>query len=270
MIPDNTRQLMEELKTHPVVEVLGVVQASGAGGVKAGPTGDWILKFSFEAWKHSAGEVQNRTLAICKNVSKEELRAAMGQIKPFDVIRIHARVAEQNSSGSPQGLLVSLVGKDNSDTSFNRLALKLQEPVTFEDTRFGTFALNRRLNWYEAKTSWGSTRVSLILYTDDLGEIKETLSSAYLLWDFQKSWSEQIYNCAATKLIGIKNKSWLGEDEAELNAEQFKDKIELDSISVKSDGKFAFWFNDVDLFWGHSIKVSGSLSGGATDANIEG
>jgi hypothetical protein len=167
MITNRAEELMEQLKQNAIVEVLGVVQASGASGGRNGKELNWTLKFAFEAWKYSNGEIQNRKLTICKSVSNEELRLHVRQIRPFDVIRIRARIAEQNSFGSPQGLLVELVGKDISDAGLNQFALKLPEPVTFEDVRFGIFTLDRRLNLYEAKTSWGSINIGLSLPPDD-------------------------------------------------------------------------------------------------------
>jgi len=257
---------MEQLKQNPIVEILGVVQPSGAGGGRYGQEEHWTLRFSLEAWKYSNSEIQNRKLTICKIVSHEELRSSMSQIRPFDVIRIRARVAEQNSFGSPQGLLVELIGKDASDAELNQFALKLQQPVTFEDVKFGLFTLDRRLNWYEAKTAWGSTNIRLSFPTDDREEIKKTLTQAYLLWDSRESWSERIANYAASKLLGLKNEAWLGKDETELSVEQFKSKTKLESISIESNGDFEFWFDDGDLFWGHAIRVCGNLSGGPKDA----
>jgi hypothetical protein len=270
MITNRAEELMEQLKQNAIVEVLGVVQASGASGGRNGKELNWTLKFAFEVWKYSNGEIQNRKLTICKSVSNEELRLHVRQIRPFDVIRIRARIAEQNSFGSPQGLLVELVGKDISDAGLNQFALKLQEPVTFEDVRFGIFTLDRRLNLYEAKTSWGSINIGLSLPPDDREEIKKILTQAYLLWDSRESWSDRIANYATTKLLGLKNKTWLGEDETELSAEQFRSKMKLESISMEPNGDFEFWFDDGDLFWGHAIRVSGNLSDGPTDAEIAG
>jgi hypothetical protein len=91
-----------------------------------------------------------------------------------------------------------------------------------------------------------------------------------LLWDSRESWSDRIANYATTKLLGLKNKTWLGEDETELSAEQFRSKMKLESISMEPNGDFEFWFDDGDLFWGHAIRVSGNLSDGPTDAEIAG
>ena len=48
------------------------------------------------------------------------------------------------------------------------------------------------------------------------------------------------------------------------------ERMELDAIQIYEDGAFEFWFNDGDLFWGHSIHVTGSLKAGPEDAQMEG
>ena len=63
---------------------------------------------------------------------------------------------------------------------------------------------------------------------------------------------------------------YLEEDEEELDAEKFESRLELESIEVRPDGEFCFWFEDGDLFWGHSITVEGTLEGGPEQADIQG
>ena len=55
MITNRAEELMEQLKQNASVEVLGVVQASGASGGRNGKELNWTLKFAFEVWKYSNG-----------------------------------------------------------------------------------------------------------------------------------------------------------------------------------------------------------------------
>ena len=45
--------------------------------------------------------------------------------------------------------------------------------------------------------------------------------------------------------------------------------MKLQSIVFYPDGDFNFWYDDGDLFWGHSIAISGNLEG-LKDADIPG
>ena len=71
-------------------------------------------------------------------------------------------------------------------------------------------------------------------------------------------------------LLELKNDAWLDEDESEVSAEEFIARMELSSVSIHADGGFEFWFDDGDLFWGHSIMVSGNIQDGLDDAGIHG
>lgn len=144
----------------------------------------------------------------------------------------------------------------------------MQKPVTFDDPTFGTFTLDRRVDWFTAEVMWNGNRVSLNLAESD--EVHEALAAAHALWQEQREWNRRIRDYAVQELLPLKNEAWLSEDEAELTADEFKDAMTLESITVYPDGSFDFWHDDGDLFWGHSIQISGSLSEGPTDADIPG
>lgn len=44
----------------------------------------------------------------------------------------------------------------------------------------------------------------------------------------------------------------------------------LEAIQVDGEGGFEFWFDDGDLFYGHSIHVAGNLEKGPDWAQMEG
>lgn len=269
--PDPHDILMAELEREPVTDISGVLNPGGMAGASSGDTDHpWILLFTFATWKPAGGEIQNRELTVRKLVSEKELYASMGRFESYEVIHIRARVAEQNSYGQPQALLDKIIGKDPDASDLEKRALELQELVTFEDAQFGIFTLDRGVDWYKAVVPWGSLQVCLTLSGSKAGEAKACLPTARAIWDSQPVWQERIVNYIVAQLLGLKNDAWLDEDETEFNAEAFKSRLTLNSINVGADGSFEFWFDDGNLFWGHSIRVSGSLSKGPTFAGIEG
>jgi hypothetical protein len=46
--------------------------------------------------------------------------------------------------------------------------------------------------------------------------------------------------------------------------------MKLSSISVYPDGDFDLFFDDGDMFWGHSIIVTGNINGEFSSAEIAG
>jgi len=266
-------QLGRQLEQAAIVDALGVVAPSGVAGTHSRDDPFWTLQFRLAAWKYADGPVHHRELRLRKQVAEPEITAARELLRAYDVVHLRARVVEDSVFGSPQGLLVEIIGKHSSDDELNINAQELQKPVTFHDNQFGLFTLDRRIDWYEAQTTWNPTAVRLNLSMEDYEDSNERLqmlSTARSLWGSRETWTGRITNCAVAELLNLKNESWLGEDEQELSAEDFKGRMTLESITIYGDGRFEFWYNDGDLFLGHSIRVSGSLSNGPTDAGIEG
>ena len=60
--------------------------------------------------------------------------------------------------------------------------------------------------------------------------------------------------CAADELLETKNDSWLDEGEEPVTAEAFMNRLQLVEAEFDIDG-ITFWYEDDDMFWGHSIMV---------------
>ena len=65
-------------------------------------------------------------------------------------------------------------------------------------------------------------------------------------------------------------RDWVRLSKAEIGSTEFLNRMQLTAMTVYPDGSFEFWHDDGDIFWGHSILVSGSLAKGVTDASIAG
>ena len=263
--------LLEELKRSPVVDVFGVVDPIGPGGAGYRDTKlPCVLSLSFAYWKIDRGSVQDRKLTIRKPVTEEDLHAYMEKLRPYDVVHIRARVLEKNSYGSPQAFLEEVVATDFFEGELQRRALELQEPVTFTDKSFGTFTLDRSVDWYEAVVPWGNQNVRLMLSVAESDDINECLVHARSIWTLQRVWDERVSNFGTDEFFDSRDYKWLDAAGKELSRQEFKEKIELDSITVYADGSFEFWYNSDELFRGHSILVSGNISDGPTHAGLEG
>jgi hypothetical protein len=263
-------QLIRQLSERDAIDLIGVIDTNGMAGAWSRGEEDWTLLFCLAAWRYRGEPVQKRKLTVRKKAAKTEIDVTRKLFGAYDVVHMRARVAEDNVFGTSQALLIEIIGKHTSDEELNKFVQELQKPVTFQDNRFGTFTLDRRVNWFEAQTSWGGTNVRLRLSTDGCSNVQELLSLARSLWDSQVSWSERISNYAVAKLLKLKNETWLEEDEEELSAEQFKTRMTLESIDVYPNRNFEFWYDDGDLFFGHSIMVSANLREGPTNAGIHG
>lgn len=87
----------------------------------------------------------------------------------------------------------------------------------------------------------------------DEAETATSLANSVCNWLNKNLNKVKLY--ASAELLPVKNDEWLEEDEDLVTEDIFTETIELSSVMIFSDGSFEVYFNDNDLFWGHSIKV---------------
>ena len=263
------RALAEQLSGRPVEDVVGLVDALGAAGWPQ-EGNQWTLSFRFHSWKIPPGPMKTRPLSIEMTSSRKVYDSLWGRVEPYSVVRVLARVIEKSVMGTPQAELLEFLGPDGSDPDLNQAAADLQKPVVLQDPQFGDLSLDRRVNWYTARTEWNGVVVDLHITPDDSGALDAALGVARALWNQQEEWARRIGDYAVQKLLPLKNESWLDEEEVAFSADQFKARMTLESVTAMPDGSFDFWHNDGDLFLGHSIQISGNLSEGLKHADIPG
>lgn len=267
-------RLLKQLAAAPIVDVLGVLSASGVGGGWSQGDTKWTVSFTFAAWRIGGGELKTKELIVRRLVAEKQVNKVLDrlreQIMTDFVTRIRARVVEKSVFGRHEALLVKVVGRDDSDAEINAEVERLKKPVRFKDKYFGTFTLDRTIDWFKTKATWNGSRIGLSLAASEPPDLERALDVARQLWRSQRSWKNKVLARAVKELLPLKNGLWLGDDEKKLSAKHFQERIRLERITVHPDGSFDFWHSDGDLFFGHDIEVLGSLTKGVTSAGIQG
>jgi hypothetical protein len=274
---DEIAQAEERMKRHreqmaaaPIVDVLGVVSPSGVGAGRSGNQELWTLLMTLNPWRVPGGKLDPMVLSVNRPVTDEELKQFQSMLKPYSVVRLKVHLGKLPGLDLPEALLEEVVGVDISDAELNEKAAELQQPVQFDDSVLGTFTLDRSVDWFTSETTWLGTPVRLSLSATEPAEIESALKTAHALWNEQETWQQRIRDYAVKEMLSMKNDTWLGEDEVEVTADQFKARMTLEAVTIYPDGSFEFWHDDGDLFWGHSIQVAGGIAGGLNDAGIHG
>ena len=91
----------------------------------------------------------------------------------------------------------------------------------------------------------------------DLGEgqAEEARTLAARVQEWAAAGVEAAKAYAAAELLTLKNDAWLGEGEASIDAATFVGSLTLAGVNAFPDGTFEVYFDDGDLFWGHSVQV---------------
>jgi hypothetical protein len=266
----NDQTFEELIEQMPLKDVFGIVSASGSGGWQRGAAEDeWTLIFECDGWRFKDGSVHTDELRVEMPVSKSDLAKYMKVIKPHDIIHLQAKVAEYPKKGM-RAKAIRIVATSIDDADLAKRSKELQKPVCIKDTVLGDFVLDRSVKWFRGNPFWGGNKIHLELEVGEEGRVGSALEVARKLWKSEETWNVRVLDYAASKLLQIKNESWLADGESSLSDKEFKRRMKLETIAVSPDGSFEFWYNDGDMFGGHAILIRGSLKDGLKDAEIEG
>jgi len=246
-----------------VIEIEGVVSPSSQGGWPHSKDYD-VHCFSFSAWRRPRQPVISNELTILRPVDPDS-----DWLSEFPKLSIH-RIKVLLSTDETRAIFAGNGTREAERDQLVEVAEELAKRVVINTERFGELTLDRSIDWFEGRVNWNGQSVRVTFPTDEDQDISDALKVAEKLWDEQSSWKQQVDDYAVDELLSLKNQDWLDEDESPVTPEQFKSRMTLQSISIDRDGTIEFWHDDGDLFWGHSIMISGSLAEGLTQADIPG
>lgn len=262
------KKAVDDSTSWPECRVLGVVAPFGAGGGQAGNEVLWTLRVQLEAWRVVEGKLIRRPLSVTQRLTDAALRPQMELFKPYATVCLRVRLKKGTSKKLPQAVLLAFEGEDSSDAELAAIAEELQKPVIHEDPKLGTFTLDRRLDYFNGQVVWNGQTVVLDLAKS--ADVADRIETSRRLLRAQKTWKKRVEAHAVHELLPIKNDGWLGDDETEFTPARFVAAMRLEAINVSDGGRFSFWYDDGNLFWGHTICVSGTLDDGPIYAEFMG
>lgn len=243
------------------LSILAVTGANGFGGGKTSGEELWTASIGLTAWMEEDSPDIHRGEFVLSTVGDEQLLEVLRRrTRPDFIIKFKGRVSEDGKR-----LLLLDLPEPGFDPDLKAILEEQKKPVTFWEEGLGTFALNRQVDWFETEVDWLGGQISLVFDAEE--DRAEVLQRAKTLLAGAADWDQRIRAYAADDLLASAN-DW-AEDE-EITREQFIQRMELESIEIRADGSFEFWFADGDMFYGHSIHVSGDMENGPDDAAMEG
>ena len=247
--------------------ILAVTGANGFGGGKTHGDELWTISIGLTAWMEEDSPDIHKGEFVLSTVGDEQLLEILRRRAPRDfILKFKGRVSEDG-----QRLLLLDLPEPAFDPDLKAILEEQKKPVTFWEEGLGTFTLNRQVDWFETEIQWLGAEISLVFDAEE--DRAEVLRKAKALLADAVSWDKRVREYAADELLELAN-DWAeqmeDEEPQEIAREQFMERMELESIEIRADGSFEFWFADGDLFYGHSIHVSGDMENGPDDAGMEG
>ncbi|HEY1066970.1 MAG TPA: DUF2262 domain-containing protein, partial [Pirellulales bacterium] len=174
------------------------------------------------------------------------------------------------SQNRERAVVEKILPLDSPDAELVELAERTARPLVVKTDLFGDLTLDRTLDRFEGRAEWNGRSIAVSFPRDENREIAGGLRTAEKLWADQIAWKQRVEDYAIAELLELKNENWLNDDEPPVTADEFKSRMTLTSITIENGGHLDFWHSDGDLFWGHSILVSGTLENGLIHADIPG
>ena len=241
--------------------ILAVTGANGFGGGKTRGETLWTASIGLTAWMEEDSPDIHRGEFVLSTIGDEQLLEVLRRrTRPDFIIKFRGRASEDGKR-----LLLLDLPEPGFDPDLKAILEEQKKPVTFWEEGLGTFTLNRQVDWFETEVDWLGGQISLVFDAEE--DRAEVLQRAKTLLAGAASWDKRVREYAADDLLASAN-DWA--EDGEITREQFIQRMELESIEIRADGSFEFWFADGDMFYGHSIHVSGDMEHGPDDASMEG
>ena len=169
--------------------------------------------------------------------------------------------------------MVEVIEKNVACPELEEILTEYRKPIILQDDVLGELTYDKQIKGFEGNIAWlgGKVHISLYVDKDNKSGITKAKKALKTMVSEQEKWDVDLRSFAAKKLTKLACE-WAESDEeaTEITEESFAKRISLSLIWVTSGGSFSAYFDDDDLFFGHSITVCGSPKKGLLSADIEG
>ena len=192
-------------------------------------------------------------------------------------LRVREKLPEEVPNGAlpikNHFLVVEVLEKNVACLKLEEILAEYRKPIVLQDDVLGELTYDKQIKSFEGNIAWlgGKIHISLYVDKDNKSGITKAKKALKILVSEQKKWDADLRSFAAKKLTKLACEWAESEEEAaEITEESFAKRISLSLIWMTSGGSFSAYFDDDDLFFGHSITVCGSPKKGIISADIEG
>jgi hypothetical protein len=148
------------------------------------------------------------------------------------------------------------------------LVVPTPEKLILELPSAGKLTYNPRYEWYEGSFTVNDQPVTLTLAYVAPPQLEPQL--AWAERQLRARFWEPMLMAMTDQLLALKNDAWLDEDEPALTKEGFWQRITLSGIAFYTDNSAAIYYDDDDLFLGHTIEISVAENGEYRTAHLAG
>lgn len=192
----------------------------------------------------------------------------------------HLKVRELIYKNIPEGrlpsfynrfMVVKVLKEDIQNEVLQEILKEYRKPVIIIDEKLGKFELNKDYGSFNGNVNWLGKNISVSLNVDidNKKSWTKALKTVQVLHDQQEEFNLEFVKFYGEKLTDLAN-DWLEDGNEKITKNDFINRISLSEIIVDFKGNYNAFYDDGDMFDGHTIDVSGNIKTGINSANITG
>lgn len=266
ILPENRKEIFYE-EPHEYLIMVGGGSTYGAkwGGNDAIPTATAYILGSIDL---TTGERTEGKSIFTWIITEEEYqkRVYSQYFKEGVKYRIKGFPSKKSSGFYP----IEVLGTVNRMPFLDALWRDYLAPVYMHSELFGEMELNKRYGYFHANFDWLGTEIEVSFNTDE-EEDEKCLANLEEFCREAERRDKEVRDFAAEELTYLAN-DWRDDDhlDHEITEEEFKTRIKISSVEMSADGDYDVWFDDDDMFAGHSVHISGDALGAPNYSAMEG
>lgn len=246
-----------------VREIIVLTGAYGAGAGHVPGEKYWFASGDVVAYHLLDNNIIEGNYRITKKVTYDQWEELRDLIKGDSILKITGKINGEFIE------LEEIIETNLLDKPLLDVLDRLKKPVIYKDEFLGEFTFDRMSKEFQKSIKWQGHSCTLAF------EEEVDIKAAYELFNNEDKWNDLIENYIVKELLELKNEDWCDEDDygnemPPLTSEEFKARLKLDIIKINNNGDFDFWYDDGELFFGHTIYASGNIEKGMDEATIMG
>jgi hypothetical protein len=145
-----------------------------------------------------------------------------------------------------------------------------RQPRKVHDEKLGAFLFDLRREQYSGEISWEGVQVRVHFEGAQARRPRRCPSMRARSLGESEVLGRTHTRVRGEEAVAVEESSLARGGETRVPSKDFAARMRLVAITVHRGSAFDFWHEDGDLFWGHSIQISGDLVAGPTGADIPG
>ena len=203
------------------------------------------------------------------------------ELKPETIYRLKVRSLKKNEYGYPDMSkdvmrLYDVLDCYDENESLMILFNEYIGETVIEDEELGTFSYKNGSECYSrGQLEWLGYDIDVKLESRDGDKDEGLIALSHFkdIYNNREEYDVIVREYAAkntTDVVNELNYRTYAEytEYEEISIQEFYDRIILKMISIRADGRYRFYFDDDDMFWGRLIMVEGDKENGITGTDV--